>query len=58
MPIFFLFYGFWKVFKKTPFIKASEADLWTGKAAIDAEIWAERLPRQVSNLSLVVRATN
>ncbi|KAK6394080.1 hypothetical protein LTR65_001926 [Meristemomyces frigidus] len=45
VPVYFAFYIFWKVFKRTKFVKASEADIWTGKAALDAEVWPERLPR-------------
>ena len=45
IPIYFVFYLFWKVYKRTPFVKAAEADLWTGKAAIDAEIWPETIPK-------------
>jgi len=45
IPIFFLLYGFWKVFKRTKFVKPEEADIWTGKAALDAEVWPEQVPR-------------
>ena len=45
MPIFFGLYAFWKILKRSPFVKASEADIWTGKAALDAEIWPEQVPR-------------
>lgn len=45
MPIFFGLYAFWKILKRSPFVKASEADIWTGKAALDAEIWPEQAPR-------------
>ncbi|KAF9637581.1 Amino acid/polyamine transporter I [Lasiodiplodia theobromae] len=47
IPIYFGLYLFWKVFKREPFVKAAEADLWSGKAALDAQIWPERLPRNV-----------
>lgn len=32
---------FWKVFKKTSFVRAEDADLWSGKAEVDAEceVW-------------------
>lgn len=45
VPIYFALYAFWKIFKKTSFVKASEADIWTGKAALDAEVWPENKPR-------------
>ncbi|EOA90317.1 hypothetical protein ACJQWK_07998 [Exserohilum turcicum] len=45
IPIFFLLYLFWKVFKRTKVVKASEADIWTGKAALDAEVWPDQIPR-------------
>lgn len=45
IPIFFGLYLFWRVVKRTHFVKSSEADLYTGKAAIDAVIWPERHPR-------------
>ena len=44
-PIFFGFYGFWKIFKRTRVVRNEEADIWTGKAALDAEIWPEHIPR-------------
>ncbi|KAK1774268.1 amino acid permease/ SLC12A domain-containing protein [Copromyces sp. CBS 386.78] len=37
IPIFFLLYGGWKLVKRPKFIKPYEADLTTGKAALDAE---------------------
>lgn len=47
IPLYFGCFLFWKILKKTKFVKASEADIWTGKAAVDAEVWPERLPRNV-----------
>ena len=47
IPIYFAFYLFWRIFKRTHFIKASEADIWSGKAALDAEIWPEIKPRNM-----------
>jgi amino acid transporter len=47
IPIFFLLYGFWKIFKKTKFVKPEEADIWSGKAALDAEVWPEQTPRNI-----------
>lgn len=45
IPIYFGFFLFWKIFKRTSFVKASEADIWTGKAALDAEYWPEQIPK-------------
>ncbi|CAK4032016.1 amino acid permease [Lecanosticta acicola] len=47
IPIYLAFYLFWKIVKRTKFIKAAEADIWTGKAALDAEVWPEQIPRNV-----------
>lgn len=44
LPIFFGAYTFWKVYKRTPFIASADADIWTGKAAIDSEVWPEDNP--------------
>lgn len=46
-PIFFLLYAFWKIFKRTKFVKPAEADIWSGKAALDAEVWPEHIPRNI-----------
>lgn len=32
-------FAFWKIFKKTKMVDPAEADIWTGKAAIDAQVW-------------------
>jgi len=45
IPIFFCLYAFWKILTRSPFVKASEADIWTGKSALDAEVWPEQVPR-------------
>lgn len=47
IPIFFLLYAFWKIFKRTSFIPAADVDLQSGKAALDAEDgqWPEQIPR-------------
>ncbi|CEJ94655.1 Putative AAT family amino acid transporter [[Torrubiella] hemipterigena] len=45
VPVYLVFYVFWKIFKRTSFVKPEEADLFTGKAAIDAEHWPEQHPR-------------
>lgn len=49
IPIYFVLYGFWKIFKRTPFINAHDADIFTGKAALDAEDekWPEQIPRNI-----------
>ena len=49
IPIFFGLYFFWKVFKRTKLVKASEADLQTGKAALDAADahWPVQVPRNL-----------
>lgn len=39
VPIYLAFFLFWKVFKRTRFVRPDEADIFTGKAAIDAEHW-------------------
>ncbi|KAI9826420.1 MAG: hypothetical protein M1819_007383 [Sarea resinae] len=47
IPIYFLLYAFWKILKRTKFIKPEEADIFSGKAALDAEDsrWPEQHPR-------------
>ena len=45
--VYFAFYLFWSISKRTHFIKSSEADIWSGKAAVDAEIWPERVPENM-----------
>jgi len=49
IPIFFVLYGFWKIFKRTPWIHPADADITTGKAALDAEDgqWPEQHPRNI-----------
>jgi amino acid transporter len=49
IPIFFLLFGFWKIFKRTEFHSAANADITTGKAALDAEDgqWPELIPRNI-----------
>ncbi|KAF7953248.1 hypothetical protein EAE96_006461 [Botrytis aclada] len=49
IPIFFLLYGFWKVFKRTKWIPSADADIYTGKAALDAEDgqWPDLEPRNI-----------
>jgi amino acid transporter len=45
IPIYIVLYLFWKIFKREPFVKPAQADIWSGKAAMDAEIWPEQVPR-------------
>ena len=47
IPIFFGLWLFWRIFKRTHFIPSAEADLHTGKAALDAIHWPERNPRNM-----------
>jgi amino acid transporter len=49
IPIFFAFYAFWKVFKRTHWISPHDADITTGKAALDAEDgqWPVLVPRNI-----------
>lgn len=47
IPIYFALYGFWKIFKRTSWVKSENADIWTGKAALDAEYWPERKPKNM-----------
>ncbi|PPJ53594.1 hypothetical protein CBER1_00396 [Cercospora berteroae] len=44
-PIYITFFLVWKVVKRTKFVKSSEADIWTGKAELDAEVWPDQTPR-------------
>lgn len=48
IPIFFGLFLFWKLFKKTKWVNPAEADLWTGKAAIDAEVWPVSTPQNIA----------
>ena len=45
IPIFFALFLFWKIFKRTKLVDPAEADLYTGKAALDAVYWPERNQR-------------
>jgi len=49
IPIFFALYLFWKVLKRSPWIHPADADITTGKAALDAEDgqWPEQIPRNI-----------
>ncbi|OAP57117.1 hypothetical protein AYL99_07854 [Fonsecaea erecta] len=47
VPIYFGLYLFWKIFKRTRLVKPGEADLFTGKAALDAQEWPETKPRNL-----------
>ena len=43
--VFVLLYAFWKIFKRTKMVNPANADIWTGKAALDAEVWPEYVPK-------------
>lgn len=45
IPIYFGLYIFWKVFKRTKVVPPEEADLFTGKAALDAVEWPSEQPK-------------
>ncbi|RMD40541.1 hypothetical protein DV735_g4612, partial [Chaetothyriales sp. CBS 134920] len=45
IPIFFALYLFWRVLKRTHFIKLADVDLFSGKEALDSIVWPERKPR-------------
>ncbi|TAQ83817.1 hypothetical protein B7494_g7866 [Chlorociboria aeruginascens] len=49
IPIFLALYGFWKIFKRTKWIAPVDADITTGKAALDAEDgqWPDPAPRNI-----------
>jgi amino acid transporter len=49
IPIFFVLYAFWKIFKRTKFIPPVDVDLHTGKAALDAAdaLWPVQVPRNI-----------
>ncbi|KAL8828990.1 MAG: hypothetical protein Q9191_002270 [Dirinaria sp. TL-2023a] len=49
IPIYLVLYVFWKIFKRTSFVRPSQADIFTGKAALDAADahWPERVPRNI-----------
>jgi len=49
IPIFFVLYVFWKILKRSPWIHPADADITTGKAALDAEDgqWPEQIPRNI-----------
>lgn len=45
IPIYFALLLFWKVFKRTKMVDPHEADLFSGKAALDAVEWPKEEPR-------------
>lgn len=47
IPIFVLLYLFWKIFKRSKPVRPAEADIWSGKAALDAEYWPEQIPKNI-----------
>lgn len=46
-PLFFGFVLFWKVFKKTSWIRSEDADLFSGKAELDTVEWPQKKPRNL-----------
>lgn len=47
VPIFFGLFLFWKLLKRTKWRNPAEADIYTGKAALDAVVWPARVPRNI-----------
>ena len=49
IPIYFVLYAFWKIFKRTKWVNSAEADIFTGKAALDAADahWPDRTPKNM-----------
>ncbi|KAF2740214.1 hypothetical protein EJ04DRAFT_540291 [Polyplosphaeria fusca] len=47
IPIFFLLYGFWKILKRSKFVDPAHADIWSGKAALDAMHWEDPVPKNI-----------
>jgi len=47
IPIYFVLYVFWKVFKRTHWRNPAEADIYTGKAALDAVEWPRQVPTNI-----------
>ncbi|KZF19661.1 hypothetical protein L228DRAFT_254282 [Xylona heveae TC161] len=47
IPIYLGLYAFWKIVKRTKFVKPEEADIYSGKAILDEEDskWPEQVPR-------------
>ncbi|CAI6332418.1 unnamed protein product [Periconia digitata] len=45
--IFFLLYGAWKIIKRTKVVNPAEADIFTGRAALNAEVWPEQIPKNI-----------
>jgi amino acid transporter len=47
IPIFAVLYLAWKVVKSTRMVKPEEADIWSGKHAVDNAVWPEDEPNNV-----------
>ncbi|RMZ85871.1 hypothetical protein DV737_g481, partial [Chaetothyriales sp. CBS 132003] len=47
IPIYFGLYLFWRLLKRSHFINSADADLYTGKEALDSIVWPERKPRNL-----------
>ena len=49
IPIYIALFLFWKIFKRTKWVNPADADIQSGKAALDAEDgnWPELVPRNI-----------
>lgn len=47
IPIYFALFLFWKFLKRTKVVSPAEADIFTGKAALDAVEWPSEIPRNL-----------
>ncbi|KAK2865170.1 hypothetical protein FQN49_003843 [Arthroderma sp. PD_2] len=47
IAVYFGLFFFWKVFKRTRWVPSAEADIFTGKAAMDAVEWPAQIPRNI-----------
>ncbi|KAL8852201.1 MAG: hypothetical protein Q9221_002911 [Calogaya cf. arnoldii] len=56
IPIYLALYAFWKIFKATKLVNAHEADIHTGKAAMDAADahWPPRVSKELGREDLVL----
>ncbi len=47
IPIFALLFFIWKVIKRTRMVQPFEADIWSGKHAVDNAVWPEDEPKNL-----------
>lgn len=47
IPIFLILYAFWKILKRPKFVDPAHADIWSGKAALDAVVWEDPVPKNI-----------